>query len=167
MTADTTMQLRLVSHSPAQTQRIGERLAQCLQPGDVVCLQGDLGTGKTCLTQGIARGLGVKLAVTSPSFIMINEYALPGPARRLRHIDLYRVGSLSEARALGLEDYFYADGICVVEWAERALELLPPQRLWIVLRHLGETERELTLDAQGECHRDLVPSLQQNEEGSK
>ena len=165
MTVKATTHLSLVSHGAAQTQRIGERLAQWLQPGDVVCLQGDLGSGKTCLTQGIARGLGVKPAVTSPTFIIINEYVLPGPARRLRHIDLYRVESMGEARALGLEDYFYADSICVVEWAERVLELLPPERLWIVLRHRSETERELALDGQGEHYQDLVQRLHQSGDG--
>ncbi len=165
MIVEAVSHLRLASRSAAQTQRIGERLAQWLQPGDVVCLQGDLGSGKTCLTQGIARGLGVTSAVTSPTFVIINEYPLPGPARRLRHIDLYRVESVGEARALGLEDYFYADGICVVEWAERALELLPAQRLRIMLCHRGEMERELMLEGQGEHYQDLVQRLQQSGDG--
>ena len=90
-----TDRLQATTHSPSETQHLGTRLARGLIPGDLVCLQGDLGSGKTCLTQGIARGLGVAGAVASPTFIIINEYRIPGEARRLRHIDLYRVESIA------------------------------------------------------------------------
>lgn len=153
--------LEIVSHSADQTQRLGERLGRLLQPGDVVCLQGDLGSGKTCLTQGIARGLGVGQPVTSPTFIIINEYVLPGTGRRLRHIDLYRIESIAEARALGLEDYLNGDGICVIEWAERVLGLLPAERLWVTLRYMDDTQRELVVGATGKHYTDLLESLRQ------
>jgi len=153
--------LEIVSHSADQTKWLGERLGRLLQPGDVVCLQGDLGSGKTCLTQGIARGLGVGQPVTSPTFIIINEYGLPGMGHRLRHIDLYRIESIAEARALGLVDYFYGDGICVVEWAERVLELLPAERLWVTLRCMDHTQRELRFGATGKHYADLLESLRQ------
>jgi tRNA threonylcarbamoyladenosine biosynthesis protein TsaE len=153
--------LEIVSHSADQTQRLGERLGRLLQPGDVVCLQGDLGSGKTCLTQGIARGLGVGQSVTSPTFIIINEYALPGAALKLRHIDLYRIARLAEARALGLEDYLNGDDICVVEWAERVLELLPAERLWVTLRYVNDTQRELRFGATGKRYTDLLERLRQ------
>jgi tRNA threonylcarbamoyladenosine biosynthesis protein TsaE len=162
MTVEPAAHLTLISCSAKQTQRIGELLAQWLLPGDVVCLQGDLGSGKTCFSQGIARGLGVKPAVTSPTFIIINEYGLSGPARKLRHIDLYRVESVGEARNLGLEDYLYGDSICVIEWAERALEILPSERLWTMLRYQSDTVRELAFDGQGEHYRELVQRLRQS-----
>lgn len=151
--------LQAITHSPAETQHLGTRLARGLMPGDLVCLQGDLGSGKTCLTQGIARGLGVAGAVASPTFIIINEYRIPGAARRLRHIDLYRVASVAEALALGLEDYLNSDGICVIEWAERVTELLPKERLWVTLRYLNETDREVVLEAIGQHYYDLLASI--------
>ena len=154
-----TDRLQATTHSPSETQHLGTRLARGLIPGDLVCLQGDLGSGKTCLTQGIARGLGVAGAVASPTFIIINEYRIPGEARRLRHIDLYRVESIAEARALGLEDYLHSDGICVIEWAERVTELLPTERLWVTLRYLSETDREVVLEAVGQHYEDLLASI--------
>jgi tRNA threonylcarbamoyladenosine biosynthesis protein TsaE len=153
--------LDFISHSAAQTQRIGERLGRLLQSGDVVCLEGDLGTGKTCLTQGIARGLGVTSAVASPTFIIINEYKLPSAVHKLRHIDLYRVESLAEARALGLEDCFYEEGVCIIEWAERIVEILPAERLWITLRYLDDTKRELKFAVQGKRYEELLERFRQ------
>jgi tRNA threonylcarbamoyladenosine biosynthesis protein TsaE len=154
-----TDRLQTITHSPAETQHLGTRLARGLMPGDIVCLQGDLGSGKTCLTQGIARGLGVAGAVASPTFIIINEYRIPGPARRLRHVDLYRVESVGQAGALGLEDYLHSDGICVIEWAERMTELLPKERLWVTLRYLNETDREVVLEAVGQHYEDLLAAI--------
>jgi len=153
--------LDFVSRSVGQTQRIGERLGHLLQAGDVVCLEGDLGTGKTCLAQGIGRGLGVTLAVTSPTFVIVNEYRLPDKVYKLYHIDLYRVQTAAEARATGLEDYFYGDGVCVIEWAERVREILPDDRLWITLYYLDETKRELRLDVHGERYKELLQHFRQ------
>lgn len=152
----TASSLDFISHSTEQTRRIGERLGRLLQSGDMVCLEGDLGTGKTCLTQGIGRGLGVSSTITSPTFIIVNEYLLPGKAHKLYHIDLYRVQTAAEARTTGLEDYFYGDGVCVIEWAERIREILPDDRLWIFLHYLDDTKRELKLDAQGERYQELL-----------
>jgi len=148
--------MAVASHSAAQTRHIGECLGRLLQAGDVVCLQGELGTGKTCLCQGIGRGLGVTSVVTSPTFIIINEYPPSNRGHKLYHIDLYRIERNSEARTLGLEDYLYGDGVCVVEWAEWALDILPDERLWITLRHLGGTKRELEFHALGERYDELL-----------
>ena len=108
-----------------------------LNPGDVVALIGDLGVGKTCLTQGIARGAGVyqDQTVNSPSYILINEYEGKIP---VYHIDLYRLQRLEDIVALGLEEYFSGDGICVIEWADRMGELLPES--YIQVRITGEDE---------------------------
>jgi tRNA threonylcarbamoyladenosine biosynthesis protein TsaE len=157
----TTLHVEFTSDGAPHTQLLGERLGRLLRSGDVVCLQGDLGAGKTCLAQGIARGLGVSAGVASPTFIIINEYRLPGASYRLRHIDLYRIESVAEARALGLEDYLYGDGICVIEWPERVSELLPRERLWVTLRYLNDTRRQLKLDALGQRYEQLLTALSQ------
>ena len=146
----------LISHSAVHTQRIGECLARLLEPGDVICLEGNLGTGKTCLAKGIGRGLGVISAITSPTFVIISEYPLPGHRHRLYHIDLYRIHTNTETRALGIAEYLYGDGICVIEWAEQAVDILPDHRLWITLCHLGDTKRELVFHASGERYIDLL-----------
>lgn len=108
--------LVLQSTSPETTRALGERLGRLLQPGDVVLLSGNLGAGKTALTQGIARGLGVTGPVSSPTFTILKEYEGRIP---LYHFDLYRIEDPDELEALGFGDYFYGDGVSVVEWAER------------------------------------------------
>ena len=125
------------THSPEETQEIGVRIGCQLRPGDVVALIGDLGVGKTCLTQGIARGAGVyqDQTVNSPSYILINEYEGEIP---VYHIDLYRLQRLEDIVALGLEEYLEGDGICVIEWADRMSELLPEH--CIQIRITGEDE---------------------------
>jgi len=151
--------LEFISHSAEQTQRIGERLGRMLDGGDVVCLEGDLGAGKTCLAQGIGRGLGAAAPLTSPTFIIVNQYRLPSRLYRLQHVDLYRVETVAEARATGLEDLFFGEDVCIVEWAERVVELLPPERLWIRLRYVDESKRCLQIEAQGHRFERLVERL--------
>ena len=112
------------TETPEETQALGEKLGKTLKQGDVIALVGDLGTGKTCLTQGIARGVGIAPGeiVNSPSYILINEYngALP-----IYHIDLYRLENSEEIAELGLSEYIEGDGICIIEWAERIADTLP------------------------------------------
>lgn len=112
------------TENPEETQTLGEKLGKTLKRGDVIALVGDLGTGKTCLTQGIARGVGIASdeVVNSPSYILINEYngAIP-----IYHIDLYRLEKSEEIAELGLSEYIEGDGICIIEWAERMSDLLP------------------------------------------
>ena len=112
------------TESPEETQILGEKLGKTLKQGDVIALVGDLGTGKTCLTQGIARGVGIApdAVVNSPSYILINEYNGTIP---IYHIDLYRLENSAEIAELGLSEYVEGDGICIVEWAERMADLLP------------------------------------------
>ena len=125
------------THSPEETQEIGVKIGGQLNPGDVVALIGDLGVGKTCLTQGIARGAGVyqDQTVNSPSYILINEYEGKIP---VYHIDLYRLEQLEDIIALGLEEYLEGDGICVIEWADRMGELLPENHIQVTIT--GEDE---------------------------
>jgi tRNA threonylcarbamoyladenosine biosynthesis protein TsaE len=149
--------LDLISHSPAQTRRFGARLSGLLQAGDLICLEGSLGTGKTCLVQGIGQGMGVAEPITSPSFTLIAEYRPPAPALVLYHVDLYRLHApVEEARALGLEDYMLGDGVCVIEWAERAEPILPEERLWIALRHVDQSKRGFLIRATGARYDDLL-----------
>jgi tRNA threonylcarbamoyladenosine biosynthesis protein TsaE len=154
--------LDFISHSTEQTRRVGERLGRLLHNGDVICLEGTLGAGKTCLTQGIGRGLGLNSAITSPTFIIVNEYPLPDRSYKLYHIDLYRLETETEALATGLEDLFFGDGICVVEWAERVRDSLPRDRLWVTLRHVDESKRELQFEALGERSNTLLERLRQD-----
>jgi tRNA threonylcarbamoyladenosine biosynthesis protein TsaE len=149
--------LDFVSHSPAQTHRFGMRLGLLLQAGDVVCLEGDLGTGKTCLAQGVGEAMGVVESITSPSFTLIAEHRLPTPAPTLYHIDLYRLNEpVDEALAMGLEEYLSGDGVCVIEWADRIEPALPDERLWIALRHLDVSKRGIMFVAMGTRYDQLL-----------
>lgn len=121
------------------TKKFGLDLAKRLQPGSIVALIGDLGTGKTTLTKSIAKGLGVKDMITSPTFTIVQEYhdgRLP-----LYHFDVYRIGEIEEMYELGYEEYFFGQGVCVVEWADLILELIPPESVIIKLEY-GEQENE-------------------------
>lgn len=151
--------LDFISHSTTQTQRVGSRLGEMLQAGDVILLEGPLGAGKTMLTQGIAQGLGVNEYVTSPSFTLINEYQPRDSGARLPlyHIDLYRLGDVAnEAISMGTEEYLYGDGVCVVEWAERAAEIMPPEHLLIRLSFVSDTKRAVYMLPHGQRYIDLV-----------
>ncbi len=150
--------LDLVTHDEEDTRLLGERLGRALRRGDVLLLSGDLGTGKTCLTQGIGRGLGCAGQVNSPSFVLMNEYA---GRERLFHADLYRIGDTAELEELGLWDYA-EEGVLVVEWPERGAGLLPGEGVVVELRY-GETERQrhLSFLARGVRGHELVQGLQQ------
>lgn len=144
--------------SPAETAGVGEKLAAFLRAGDIICLNGELGAGKTRFVQGMARGLGIDGPVTSPTFTLINEYHGRLP---LYHMDVYRLGDPLEMEDLGYEEYFYGEGVTVVEWAERVAELLPAERLDIYInrRPEGEDLREIALAPRGERYRRLVEEL--------
>lgn len=148
--------LDFLSHSPAQTLRLGARLGQLLQAGDLVCLEGGLGTGKTCLAQGIGHGLGIAEPMTSPTFTLIAEYQAPAGGPVLYHVDLYRLQAPAEALAVGLADYLAADGVCVVEWADRVADVLPDERLWIALRHMDQSKRGFLMRAAGPRYDELL-----------
>jgi len=148
--------LDFISHSEAQTRRFGARLGELLQSGDVICLAGELGAGKTCLAQGIGQGLGVEGPITSPSYTLINEYGQEQARLPFYHVDLYRLGEAKEALTLGLEEYFYGEGVCVVEWADRAPGALPAEHLWIALHYIVETKRGLLMKAVGKRYEELL-----------
>jgi len=150
--------LSLVSSSPKQTQRLGRHLGLLAQAGDLFLLTGGLGTGKTCLTQGIAWGLDIKGYATSPSFVVFNQYKGRLP---LYHIDLYRLDRIEEVIDLGLDDYLCGKGVCVVEWADKALAVLPKEHLVIEMGVLTDTRRSLRLTPSGERYLTILSQLQQ------
>jgi tRNA threonylcarbamoyladenosine biosynthesis protein TsaE len=124
-----------------KTLEFGARLAQELQPGDVIALSGELGAGKTALVKGLAHGLGIATEVTSPTFTLIHEYN--GGRLPLYHIDLYRLEGVPQALAIGIEEYLSCSGVTVIEWAERITPLLPPHTTRIRLESLAENTRRI------------------------
>ncbi len=134
-----------------ETQKVGMELGARLVPGTVVGIIGQLGAGKTCLAQGVCRGLGVEEYVTSPSFVLIHEYEGRLP---VYHFDLYRLRDAEELFDLGYEEYFYGDGVCLVEWAERAGSLWPEDGVEVRLNDLGAETREIIFsDRTGKLNR--------------
>ena len=148
--------LQLNSHSPEQTQRLGVQLGELAQAGDVFLLSGSLGAGKTCLTQGIAWGIGIKEYAFSPSFVIVREYY---GRLALYHIDFYRLSSIDEIVDLGLDEYFSGNGVCVVEWADKGITVLPQENLHIRFSYISDTERSLSLEPRGERYSQLLKSL--------
>jgi tRNA threonylcarbamoyladenosine biosynthesis protein TsaE len=148
--------MQIVSRSADATARAGKSLAGSLKAGDIVCLYGDLGTGKTVLAAGIGAGLGVKECVISPTFVFMRCHRGRLP---LYHYDLYRVGAPGEIAALGYEEFLFSDGVCVIEWAERLGYLAPAERLEVRLEHAGGDRRRLRLIARGKRYRELLGDL--------
>ena len=132
------------THSPEETQAIGRQIGETLKVGDVIALIGDLGAGKTCLTQGIARGVGIAAheIVNSPSYTLINEYAGEIP---IYHIDLYRLKHHGEIVDLGLEELLEGNGICIIEWADRMSDLLPANHIQVTMTWVDESTRIIKL----------------------
>lgn len=155
--------LKLNSQSPEQTQLLGRYLGELAQKADVFLLVGELGTGKTCLVQGIAHGLAIKEYAFSPTFVILREYHGRLP---LYHIDFYRLDHVEEIADLGLEEYFYGDGVCVVEWAEKGLQVVPRDNLLITLHYIPayHTGRSICLKPQGKRYYELIEQLKKEKE---
>ncbi|MGQ9458351.1 MAG: tRNA (adenosine(37)-N6)-threonylcarbamoyltransferase complex ATPase subunit type 1 TsaE [Anaerolineae bacterium] len=154
--------LELITHSQAQTQGLGRHLARLLRGGEVLGLEGDLGTGKTSLVQGIAWGLGVEGPVTSPTFTLIQEYPISrGPVRRLYHVDLYRLEHpVEEVLGIGLDEILGAPGtVTAIEWAERIEALLPEDRVWVRLAFVDHAKRVIRIRGHGRRGEELVREL--------
>lgn len=149
-------ELELISRSPEETQKIGTIIGELAVPGDVLLLEGKLGAGKTCLTQGIALGLSITDYVLSPTFVIMRELYGRLP---LYHIDLYRLDNIEESMDLGLDDYFYGDGLSVVEWAEKAIAIMPRRHLMIRIDYINDMERRLLLEPSGERYLELAQNM--------
>lgn len=148
--------LKSVFRSPEETRSLGMRLGELAQAGDVFLLTGNLGSGKTCLTQGIAWGLGIKEYAFSPSFVIIREYH---GRLTLYHIDFYRLDRIEEIADLGLDEYLYGQGVCAVEWADKGKVLMPKEHLLINLSYISDTERAVSFEPKGHRYTELLKSL--------
>lgn len=151
-------ELDFISHSPAQTERIGQRLGEQFIAGDLILLIGDFGVGKTHLVKGVARGLDSNDLVTSPSFVLVNQYQSGHAQRRIPiyHVDLYRIAEAGELTTIGLDELWAGDGICLIEWPDRAAAMLPSEHLAIHMQHLSETKRRLRLVPHGPRYVELL-----------
>jgi tRNA threonylcarbamoyladenosine biosynthesis protein TsaE len=150
--------LTVHSGSPEETQAVGRAIGQQAQAGDIFLLTGPLGAGKTCLTQGIAWGLGVTGYTRSPTFVIMTRHQ---GRLTLYHLDLYRIGDPLEAWDLGLDEALFGDGVCVVEWADRAAGLFPAEALWVSLDYAADPDqRSISFAPSGsERHRLLLADL--------
>lgn len=141
--------MEIITQGARETQKLGQKLADSLRNGGIVCLYGELGSGKTTFVQGVARGLGIKNRIISPTFIIVRQYKIirqDDKRANFYHIDLYRIQSLDDAKALGLEEIL-ADtaNIVLIEWPEKIKEILPQKRMEIYFEYLNENERRITI----------------------
>lgn len=151
-------EMRVISKSVNDTINIGKVIAKNLGRGDIVCLFGELGSGKTALTKGIASGLGIKKSrVISPSFVLIRQYS--APKIPLYHFDLYRLKTIEDILALGYEEYFYDEGISVIEWADRLKCLLPKEYLRINLCVKSDSQRSLEFSGIGRRYKEILDKI--------
>jgi tRNA threonylcarbamoyladenosine biosynthesis protein TsaE len=156
--------LVLISKNPMETLQIGRVLGEGLKGGDCVALKGELGAGKTCLTQGIASGLGVPddYVVTSPTFTLVNEY--PGKEIALFHLDIYRLTGSADLEEIGYREYLTKGGVVVVEWAEKILDSIPEGALWVTFSYVDENVRKIEISDTADrvcCWRPIfMPILQ-------
>ncbi len=135
--------MEFITHSPEETEKIGEALAKSLQPGTILAYRGDLGAGKTAFTRGLARGLGCKETVTSPTYTIVNEYL--GGRLPLFHFDMYRLASSDDLWDIGWEDYLDREGVCAVEWSENVQDAMEGA-ITVTIEKLGENTRQIIIE---------------------
>lgn len=133
-----------ISNSAAETESLGRDFARKIDKGDVTALRGDLGSGKTQFVKGVVTGLGSNTEVTSPTFTLIHEYA--GGRLPVYHFDFFRIEDRQSAERLGLDEYFFGDGVCLVEWADKFPELIPRNAKWISFATKSETQRAISIE---------------------
>ena len=143
--------MEFITNSPLETEKVGEALGKCLQPGTILAYEGDLGAGKTAFTRGLARGLGAKEQVTSPTYTIVNEY-LSG-RMPLFHFDMYRLRSADDLWDIGWEDYLDRGGVCAVEWSENVAEAME-DAITVTIEKAGIDARRITVEG-GDCLADL------------
>lgn len=151
-----------ISKSVEHTTRLGQQLGALLRGGDVVCLSGDLGAGKTALTRGIGAGWGAQEPITSPSFTLVHEHRRTQDTQLLYHVDCYRLNGADDAWSIGLDDMLHSEHVIVIEWPENIRGVLPSERLWIDLSFVDDTQREFTLRATGTHYQMLLTALRSN-----
>lgn len=153
--------MEFIIENKEKTKCFGEYLGSLLQKGDVICLNGDLGTGKTTMSKSIGFGMGIEDYITSPTFAIINEYY---GNLNLYHFDTYRLTSDADVEYLGFDEYFYGDGVCIIEWADRIKDALPENYLEINLERIDEEKRKYNLVAVGKRAEELLEELKNNED---
>jgi tRNA threonylcarbamoyladenosine biosynthesis protein TsaE len=141
--------------SVEETLELGKKIGELANPGDIICLIGDLGTGKTHITKGIAEGLGIKENITSPTFTIVNEYS---GRLKLNHFDVYRVNDPDEIYAIGFDEYIFSESISIIEWANYIEELIPKEYIRIIINKLpaqGENYRKISIEGYGDRYNYL------------
>lgn len=151
------MKMSFKTKSPIETENIGFKLGNLLKRGSIVLISGELGVGKTVLTKGIAKGMGIDDYVTSPTFMIVNEHLGDIP---LYHFDVYRIDDYTELYDIGYEEYFYGDGVCVIEWPEKIKPLIPKENIFIRM-NMGDTfdERTIEIVSNGEKYDEVVKEM--------
>lgn len=149
-------ELDIISHNAEQTRRLGVRLGTLLKPGDVVCLSGDMGAGKTVFSAGVGVGWGALTPLTSPTFNLVHVHERERDKTHLYHLDCYRLESEADAETIGLDDILDGSGAALLEWPERIRSLLPDERLWVELRVLEPTRRSVVIDGAGARYLTMI-----------
>ena len=152
-------ELHIISEAAKRTEDLGVALGGLLLPGDVICLSGELGAGKTVFSRGIGAGWGATTPLSSPSYNLVHEHMRACDSMRLYHLDFYRISGAREAETLGIHELLESENIVIFEWPERILDILPPDHLWIDITMCEDGGRDLFLDAQGERHATLVETF--------
>jgi tRNA threonylcarbamoyladenosine biosynthesis protein TsaE len=158
-------QLDIISHSAEQTQRLGARLGALLKPGDVLCLSGDMGAGKTVFAAGIGKGWGAKTPLTSPTFSLVHDHTRDSDKMHLYHLDCYRLEDPSEADAIGIDDIYSGRGAVIFEWPEHILTILPSNRLWVDIHVLEPTRRNFSFQSRGKRYEELIAKFRESSFG--
>lgn len=153
--------LEFVSHSAEQTTRLGQRLGALLRPGDVICLAGGLGAGKTVFARGIGQGWGAEPPLTSPTFVLVHEHTRQADEQRLYHADGYRLTGTADALSFGLDEMLADETPLLLEWPERVPELLPAARLWIEFLFLEDNRRQILFEASEGSYETLLDAFRQ------
>jgi tRNA threonylcarbamoyladenosine biosynthesis protein TsaE len=148
--------IALFTDNADETRALGKKMGELAQAGDIFLLSGDLGVGKTCLTQGIVWGLDSQEYALSPTFVLMREIHGRLP---LYHIDLYRLDQVAEIADLGLDDYLFGQGLCVIEWAEKGLAVFPAENLRIEITYIGDNRRQFRFTASGKHYEKRLSSL--------
>ena len=157
--------LDIISHSTEQTERLGARLGSLLQPGDVICLSGDMGAGKTIFTKGIGKGWGATSQITSPTFNLVHTHKREQDTHQLYHLDCYRLENAAETDTIGLDDILDEQGTVVFEWPERIEAALPENRLWIDLFVIESTRRNVVFEGCGDRYIELISEFRERSYG--
>jgi tRNA threonylcarbamoyladenosine biosynthesis protein TsaE len=149
--------MQITTKNSQETIDLGKKIAKIIKKGDIIALSGNLGAGKTTFVKGVAQGLGVKQnSVNSPSFVLLKTYMGKLP---LYHFDFYRIKKVKESYVMGIDEFMFADGVSLIEWADKIKKILPKQYLQIEFRFINENQRKIKLSARGKRYIDLIKKL--------